>query len=129
MQKFKILIAEDEAVSRRLMEASLTNWGHEAISTDNGEKAQEILRAGGIHICILDWEMPKISGIDLCRWIRAAQLVPDPHVILLTGRREPEHVQAGYTAGANDYIVKPFNRNDLRTRILAVTQNSRKSSE
>jgi DNA-binding response OmpR family regulator len=122
MPKFKILIAEDEAVSLRLMEASLTNWGHEAISADDGEQAREILRAGGIHICILDWEMPGISGIELCRWIRDAHLVPEPHVILLTGRKEPEHIQAGYAAGANDYIVKPFNRNELRARILAVTQ-------
>ncbi|HEV2991501.1 MAG TPA: response regulator [Candidatus Angelobacter sp.] len=122
MQKFKILIAEDESVSRHLMEASLTNWGHEAISTDNGEQAREILHAGGIHICILDWEMPGISGIELCRWIRTAHLFPEPHVILLTGRKEPEHIQEGYAAGANDYIVKPFNRNDLRARILAVTQ-------
>lgn len=122
MQKFKILIAEDEAVSRRLMEASLTNWGHEAISADNGERAQEFLQAGGIHICILDWEMPGISGIELCRWIRNAHLVPEPHIILLTSRREPEHIKAGYAAGANEYIVKPFDRNELRARILAVTE-------
>ena len=120
MQKFKILIAEDETVSLRLMEASLTNWGHEAISANNGEQAREILRAGGIDICILDWEMPGVSGIELCQWIRAAQLVPEPHIILLTSRKEPEHIQEGYAAGANDYIVKPFNRNELRARILAL---------
>ncbi len=120
MPKLKILIAEDETVSLRLMEASITNWGHQAVSTSNGEKAQEILRAGGIDVCILDWEMPGISGIELCRWIRTAQLVPDPHIILLTSRKEPEHFQEGYAAGANDYMVKPFNRNELRALILGL---------
>jgi DNA-binding response OmpR family regulator len=122
MQRFKILIAEDETVSRYLMEASLTNWGHEAVVADDGEQALNLLQAGGIHICILDWEMPKVSGIELCRWIRGAHLTPEPHVILLTGRKETEHIQAGYAAGANDYIIKPFNREDLRTRILSLTQ-------
>src|SRR5205807_2609595 len=122
MTKLKILIVEDETVSLRLMEASLTNWGHQAVSADNGERAQAILRDGGIDVCILDWEMPGISGIELCRWIRSAHLVPEPHIILLTSRREPEHIKAGYAAGANEYIVKPFNRNELRARILAVTE-------
>ncbi len=120
MSKLRILIAEDETVSLRLMEASITNWGHQAVSADNGEQAQEILRAGGIDICILDWEMPGINGVELCRWIRNARLVPDPHIILLTSRKEPEHFQEGYAAGANDYMVKPFNRNELRARILAL---------
>lgn len=120
MRKFRILIAEDDAVSLRLMEASITNWGHQAVSANNGEQGQELLRAGGIDVCILDWEMPGISGIELCRWIRSARLDPDPYIILLTSRKEPEHFQEGYAAGANDYMVKPFNRNELRTRILAL---------
>ena|ERR1051326_3311721 len=118
----KILIAEDEAVSRHLMEASVSNWGHEAVCAENGASAQELLKQGGIHVCILDWEMPKMTGIDLCRWIRAAHLNPNPHVILLTGRKEPKHIQEGYAAGADDYISKPFNRNELRVRILALAR-------
>lgn len=122
-QRLRILIAEDEDVSRRLMEASLTNWGHDAMLASDGAQAQAILKNGGIDVCILDWEMPEIDGIDLCRWIRTSPLTPKPYIILLTSRREPSQVQIGLEAGANDYIVKPFDRKQLRERLSVISHN------
>ncbi len=117
MPRLKILIAEDEPVSLRLMEASLTIWGYDAVSAKDGEEAQTLLQAGGIHICIIDWEMPRMNGIELCKWIRASCFSPDPYVVMLTSLKEPEHIQAGYAAGADTFISKPFDRNALRSRI------------
>ena len=122
MEKLKVLIAEDDAVSRRLMEASVTNWGHEAVCADDGEQARALLQAGGIHICILDWEMPRMNGIELCQWIRFAHLTPKPYIIMLTCRREQEHVHAAYAAGVHDFISKPFDRDELRLRISQVIE-------
>src|SRR5689334_9112647 len=99
MSRLKILIAEDDSVSLRLMEASVTNWGHEAASAQDGEQAKTLLRTGGFHVCILDWEMPKVDGIELCRWIRSAALTPAPYIIMLSSRKELEHIRAGYNAG------------------------------
>jgi CheY-like chemotaxis protein len=123
MQRLKVLIAEDEAVSRHLMEASLTNWGHEAMLAADGEQARAILRGGGVDVCILDWEMPKIDGVELCRWIRTANLTPIPYVILLTARKEPGQIETGLQAGANDYLVKPVDRAQLRTRLAVILKN------
>lgn len=122
-QRLRILIAEDEDVSRRLMEASLTNWGHDAMLASDGAQAQAILQNGGIDVCILDWEMPEMDGVDLCRWIRTTPLTPKPYIILLTSRKEPRQVQIGLEAGANDYIVKPFDRKQLRERLSVISHN------
>jgi DNA-binding response OmpR family regulator len=122
MSRLKILIAEDDPVSLRLMEASVTNWGHEAVSAQDGEQAKTLLRSGGFHVCILDWEMPKVDGIELCQWIRSAGLTPAPYIIMLSSRKELEHVRAGYHAGVDAYMGKPFDRNVLRNRISAVAE-------
>jgi two-component system chemotaxis response regulator CheY len=128
MQRLKVLIAEDEEVSRRLLEASLTNWGHDPMLASDGEQARTALRAGGIDVCILDWEMPKVDGVELCRWIRSARLTPIPHVILLTSRKDPSHIQTARQAGANDYLVKPVNRKNLRDRLAAFLKTRTKAA-
>lgn len=120
-QRLKVLIAEDEDVTRLLLEASVTNWGHDALLAADGEQAKAILQRGGINVCILDWDMPRIDGVVLCRWIRTAPLTPKPHVIMLTSHKEPGHIQLGLQAGANDYIVKPFNRPQLRKLLSAIS--------
>jgi DNA-binding response OmpR family regulator len=117
LPRLKILIAEDEPVSLRLMEASLTIWGYEAVSAKDGAEAQALLQAGGINICIFDWEMPRMNGIELCQWVRANCFSPEPYVVMLTSRKEPEHIQAGYAAGVDTFISKPFDRASLRSRI------------
>jgi DNA-binding response OmpR family regulator len=121
LQRLKILIAEDEDVTRLLLEASLTNWGHDALLAPDGEEAKAIMERGGIDVCILDWDMPRIDGVALCRWIRTAPLTPKPHVIMLTSRKDPGYIQLGLEAGANDYIVKPCNRPHLRKLLSAIS--------
>ncbi len=124
MSRLKILIAEDDPVSLRLMEASVTNWGYEAVSAQDGLQAKTLLQTGGFHVCVLDWEMPKVNGIDLCQWIRSQGLRPEPYIIMLSSRKELEHIQAGYKAGVDSYMSKPFDRNVLRNRISAIAERS-----
>jgi sigma-B regulation protein RsbU (phosphoserine phosphatase) len=120
MQKLKILIADDDTITQALLESLLLHWGYEVIVAGDGEHARALLRAGGIHICILDWEMPRLNGRDLCWWIKAADLTPAPYVIMLTVRDKPEDVRTGYAAGADDYMTKPLDRDDLRFRLASL---------
>jgi DNA-binding response OmpR family regulator len=130
MQKMKILVAEDDPLTQKLLEKLLTGWGYEVVCVHDGQSARLALEAGGFHICILDWEMPELSGRDLCEWIRAHDSRPDdqranalrpsPYVILLTARGNPQHICAGFAAGADDYITKPFDRDDLRFRLATL---------
>jgi DNA-binding response OmpR family regulator len=120
MQKLKILVAEDDPLTLTLLERLLVNWGYEVFTAQDGEHARQILRGGGFHLCILDWEMPGMSGRDLCQWIRFADLQPVPYVTLLTAKGNPQQICDGFAAGAFDYITKPFDRDDLRYRLAAL---------
>jgi DNA-binding response OmpR family regulator len=124
MAKLKVLIAEDEPVSLRLMEASLTNWGYQAVSAQDGEQARALLQAGGIHVCILDWEMPRLSGIELCKWIRSATFSPAPYVIILSNHKDSRDIQIAYQAGADTHLSKPFDRTVLHHRISAYAKSN-----
>jgi DNA-binding response OmpR family regulator len=120
MQKMKILVAEDDPLTLRLLEKLLTDWGYEVSSAHDGKGARQILQRGQINLCILDWEMPELSGRDLCAWIQTSDLLPAPYVILLTAKGKPQQICDGFAAGANDYITKPFERDDLRYRVAAL---------
>lgn len=117
MRKMKILVAEDDLPTLRLLEKLLTDWGYEVSTAHDGESARQILQHGGIHLCLLDWQMPEMTGRDLCAWIHSSDIFPLPYVILLTGKGKPQHICDGFAAGANDYIIKPFDRDDLRYRL------------
>src|SRR5437588_5040354 len=104
MQKLKILVAEDDPLTQKLLERLLTGWGYEVVCVHDGQSARLALGGDGFHICILDWEMPELTGRELCEWIRANNLRPSPYVILLTARGNPQHICAGFAAGADDYI-------------------------
>jgi DNA-binding response OmpR family regulator len=120
MQKLKILIAEDDPLTLMLLEKLLTVWGYEVVSAHDGTTARRILQHGGINICILDWEMPELNGRDLCEWIYLSDLKPAPYVILLTAKGNPQQICDGFAAGADDYITKPFERDDLRYRLASL---------
>jgi DNA-binding response OmpR family regulator len=123
MSGLRVLIAEDEAISRKLLQASLTKWGCDVVSTADGHDACEALRAGGIDLCILDWEMPRMTGVEVCEWLRSSDLDQPPYVMLLTTKKEPEDIEAGYQAGADDYFIKPFKGDELRSRISEVARS------
>ena len=114
----KVLIAEDDATSRMILKAILIKWGYEVVETSNGDEAWQVLQQEyAPRIAILDWVMPGISGDKLCRKLRELKSLPPIYTILLTVRRDKADVVAGLEAGANDYIRKPFDREELRARV------------
>jgi DNA-binding response OmpR family regulator len=79
-----------------------------------------LLRTRTIDVCLLDWDLPKLNGIELCRWLRTQATSHAPYVVLIAGTEQPEEIQTGYEAGANDYVTRPCDLKYLRRRIAAV---------
>jgi len=114
------LIAEDDAVSRCLLEATLTKWGYEVIVTTDGLQALEVLsRPDAPALAILDWMMPGLDGSQVCLKARALAGERFLYMILLTAKGRKEDIVEGLTAGADDYVVKPFDRAELKARMNA----------
>jgi DNA-binding response OmpR family regulator len=114
----KVVVAEDDAISRCMLESALTDWGYQPVGTSDGVGAWQILQAPDApKIALLDWEMPGLDGLEVCRRLRQTQKSPPTYVILLTGRDSKADVVLGLEAGANDYVTKPFNREELRARL------------
>ena len=114
----KILIAEDNSTSRRILESILAKWNYEVISARDGNEAWEKLqRNNAPRLMILDWMMPGKSGVELCREIRRRNNAESMYIILLTARDDKNDIVEGLSAGADDYIAKPFNNDELRARI------------
>jgi two-component system, cell cycle response regulator len=112
-----ILIAEDERVSRRILEASLTRWGYAVEVAQDGEQALEaLLREGAPRLAIVDWEMPKLNGPEVCRRARARADGVYCYLLLLTSKGSKDLIE-GLEAGADDYISKPFNPGELQARL------------
>jgi DNA-binding response OmpR family regulator len=112
----RILVAEDELVSRRILEVSLHRWGYEVTAVEDGARAWQVLQGEDApQVAILDWLMPGMDGIEICRQIRKG---PRPvYIILLTVRSGLEDKIHGLQSGADDYITKPFDREELRARV------------
>lgn len=114
----KILIAEDDAVPRAVLESTLTKWGHEVVVTADGNAAWELLaREDAPKMAILDWMMPGLDGPELCRRVRELNRSEPTYLILLTARTQKEDVVYGLDHGADDYLTKPFDRRELQSRI------------
>jgi DNA-binding response OmpR family regulator len=114
----KILIAEDDPVSRRLLQAALVKWGYEVIVTTNGKEAWEALqRPGAPSLLVLDWLMPETDGVEVCRQARETPALKSAYIILLTSRGSKEDIVQGLQAGADDYVTKPFDHGELRARV------------
>jgi diguanylate cyclase (GGDEF)-like protein len=122
----KVLIAEDDVISGRALASNIEEWGYEVVVTRNGQDAWQILNsknkgeANGIQIAVLDWEMPKINGIELCRKIRNRRRPRKRsyiYIILMTGRDHQEDILQGLVAGADDYMTKPFDPIELKIRL------------
>jgi phosphoserine phosphatase RsbU/P len=115
----KVLIAEDEAVSRRLLQNYLQRWGHEVVAAQNGAEAWSLFQAGEFPIVISDWMMPEMDGLELIRRIRACRHPGYVYAILLTSRSHKEDLVEGMESGADDFLTKPFDRDELRVRLRA----------
>ena len=114
----RILVAEDQSVSRHILVGNLRKWGYDVTAVENGTRAWEALQAEGAPpLAILDWLMPGMDGIDICRRIRQSPRRRPIYLILLTARQGQEDKIHGLQAGADDYITKPFNREELRARV------------
>src|SRR6266508_4601315 len=114
----KILIAEDDPISRRILEATLTRWGYEVVVTRDGAEAWEVLQqAGAPQLAVLDWMMPGMDGMQVCQHARVSASNESLYVILLTARGDKRDIAAGLDAGANDYVTKPFHSDELRARV------------
>jgi phosphoserine phosphatase RsbU/P len=118
MPGMKILIAEDDPVSCRILEMTLTAWGHSVSVARDGRAAWDILRqSDSPSLAILDIMMPEMDGCEVCRKVRELSVVIPPYLILLTAMTAKEDVVRGIKSGANDYLTKPFHREELKVRV------------
>ncbi|HHL40195.1 MAG TPA: diguanylate cyclase [Deltaproteobacteria bacterium] len=116
----RILIAEDDPVSRRLLEARLRKWGYEVTAVSDGVAALEVLSLDdGPRLAVIDWMMPGMDGIELCRRVRGQGREPYVYIIMLTTKDRKEDIVAGIEAGADDYLTKPFDSQELKVRLKA----------
>ncbi len=114
----KVLIADDDAVTRHLLENTLTSWEYEVCTAANGAEALAVLESD-LHpeIALMDWQMPERDGPDVCRLVRAKSQALPVYIILLTSVGGSQNIIQGLQAGADDYITKPFDRDELRARL------------
>jgi len=116
----RILVADDSPVFRELLQKMLLEWGYEVIAVADGQQAWELLRQeNGPRLALLDWMMPGMEGADVCRQVRAGVRDRYVYIMLLSVRAELADVVKGMESGADDYIVKPFQVDELRARLRA----------
>jgi two-component system cell cycle response regulator len=114
----KILIADDDVTSRRVLTGVLKKYGHEVVATVDGAEAWEAMqRPDAPRLAILDWMMPGLAGVEVCGRVRTLRSDQPPYIIILTSRDEKADVVAGLEAGADDYVAKPFDADELHARV------------
>jgi len=114
----RILIAEDDVTSRLLLKRVLENWGYEVTVTKNGAEAlQALLAEDAPRLAILDWMMPGMDGVEVCRRVRSRETLQPPYIILLTALEDKKGVVTGLEAGADDYVGKPYDPDELHARL------------
>jgi sigma-B regulation protein RsbU (phosphoserine phosphatase) len=104
----RVLVADDSATTRRLIEIAVESRGHELLSTEDGAAAWAAFEVDHPPLVILDWQMPGLDGLEVCRRIRASPFSRDTFVLMVTGRSEGDDVVSALDAGADDYLFKPF---------------------
>ena len=116
----RLLIADDDIICRRILEKLLVKWGHEVeVASDGVEAWQALQRFDAPSMVVLDWMMPGVDGVEICRRLRELKRDIRPYVILLSGKGQKKDLINGISAGADDYVTKPFAPEELRVRILA----------
>ncbi|MCD6288825.1 MAG: response regulator, partial [Candidatus Hydrogenedentes bacterium] len=118
----KVLVADDDVTSRTIVASVLKKWGYDVVTACDGEQAMNILDADEPPaVAVLDWMMPGLDGVEVCRKIKNGRSTDEKfvYVILLTAKTATEDLAAAMATGADDYIVKPFNNEELRARVRA----------
>jgi diguanylate cyclase (GGDEF)-like protein len=117
-QPNSVLVVEDSAVYRNMLASCLREWGYHVAVAEDGLKAWEMVQSGDMpNLLIIDWMLPGLDGIELCRRIRGRQTEPHPYVLLLSAEEKKQNLIDGLNAGADDYLTKPFDVNELRARL------------
>jgi diguanylate cyclase (GGDEF)-like protein len=116
----RVLAAEDNPVFQSMLRTLLTRWGYTVIMARDGVEAWDVLEADDApRLAVLDWMMPGIDGVEICRRLRSLNREPYIYIVLLTARTQSEDLIQGMDAGADDYLTKPFNAQELRVRMRA----------
>ena len=116
----RVFIAEDDLTSRMMLQAVLSKWGYDVTSASDGEEAWNVLqRTDAPPLVVLDWMMPGMDGLTLCRKLRSREPADSLYILLLTSRGNPNDIVLGLEAGADDYVAKPYDNEELRARISA----------
>jgi diguanylate cyclase (GGDEF)-like protein len=120
VERFRVLAAEDNPVFQSMLRSLLTKWGYDVIMVRDGIEARDILQSEDApRLALLDWMMPGMDGVELCRFVRATRREPYVYIVLLTARTESHYLIEGMDAGADDYLTKPINSHELRVRLRA----------
>lgn len=114
----EVLVADDDPISLRILQGALEKWGHPVVAVKNGNEAWHVLsESDRPSIAVLDWMMPGMDGVTICRKVRARPSGSQLYLILLTARTDRLDVVEGLDAGADDYVTKPFHHAELRARV------------
>jgi len=114
----RVLLAEDHYVSRLLLERNLSNWGYTVTTAEDGEEALSILESEDAPpLAILDWMMPKMDGMEVCTRVREQLNRPYVYMVMLTAKSRKDEIAEGLHAGADDYVIKPFDLDELQARL------------
>ncbi|MFJ6000440.1 response regulator transcription factor [Streptomyces sp. NPDC092370] len=116
----RVLVADDDTDIRELVAFKLTSDGHEVTAVEDGLRALQAIQEGKVDLALLDIRMPEMSGLDVCRTLRAAPETAALPILLITARSQEGDVEVGFAAGADDYIIKPFSPRELSRRVEAV---------
>lgn len=113
----RVLVVDDDEVTAAMLEHALTDFGYDVTVARNGQEAFQLIRSGEIRMVVSDWCMPEMSGLELCQRIRARTAGAYVYIIMLTSNARTRDVVAGLNAGADDYIIKPFQPEELQVRL------------
>jgi len=119
----RILIVEDDEDVRALIGHKLRRAGHDVTEAGDGEEGLASAKAGAPDLMVLDWMMPKLTGIEVCAQIRADTALSQPRILLLTAKSQDSDIALAMATGADAYLIKPFRANDLLDRVTALLEN------